>query len=42
MSVEEPRAPRSEGQPISGWAVGGLALGIWVIWSLTRPGVVRT
>jgi hypothetical protein len=31
MSVEEPRAPRSEGQPISGWAVGGLAFAATVM-----------
>jgi hypothetical protein len=31
MSVEEPRAPRSEAQPISGWAVGGLAFAATVM-----------
>jgi hypothetical protein len=41
MSVEEPR-PEVRGAADVRVAVGGPAVDIWVIWSLTRPGVVGT
>ena len=40
MATRERTRPAED--DVSGWALGAIALDVWLIWALTRPGALNS